>query len=369
MNAKAAELGLHDTHFVRPDGLDAPGAYSSAADVTTLARTRCASGWCATPCACGPATIQGGQVLHTWDDLLGTFPNVLGVKTGHTGNAGWCQVAAVRGRGVTVYATILGSPSRSVRNAGLASLLSWGLAQFRVVTAIDPQRVYASVGLPYGLRAAAPSRPAKALRRRRARRAAVRRARVGEAGRVAAGEGRRGARPGPGLERPQARRQPRPRRDARRRAARPRRPGTLVRQEDRPSPPEVLLLPVIVTVTLNAAIDRTLTVPNFQRGQRHRASAGVTLAGGKGINVARALKALGVPVVATGLVGGVTGTRIVEELTGRGDPQRLRAHRGRVADVDGRRRSDREHVHRDQRVGPGRDARTSSVCCSTSSTT
>src|SRR5581483_4412131 len=72
---------------------------------------------------------------------------------------------------------------------------------------------------------------------------------------------------------------------------------------------------MIVTVTLNAAIDRTLTVPNFQRGQRHRASAGITLAGGKGINVARALKALGVPVVATGFVGGVTGTRIVEELT------------------------------------------------------
>jgi 1-phosphofructokinase/tagatose 6-phosphate kinase len=72
---------------------------------------------------------------------------------------------------------------------------------------------------------------------------------------------------------------------------------------------------MIVTVTLNAAIDRTLTVPNFQRGQRHRASAGVTLAGGKGINVARALKTLGVPVVATGLVGGQTGTRIIEQLT------------------------------------------------------
>jgi 1-phosphofructokinase/tagatose 6-phosphate kinase len=72
---------------------------------------------------------------------------------------------------------------------------------------------------------------------------------------------------------------------------------------------------MIVTVTLNAALDRTLTVPNFQRGQRHRASAGLTLAGGKGINVARALKRMGVPVVATGLAGGRTGTRIVEELT------------------------------------------------------
>lgn len=71
---------------------------------------------------------------------------------------------------------------------------------------------------------------------------------------------------------------------------------------------------MIVTVTLNAAVDRTLTVPNFQLGHRHRASAALTLAGGKGLNVARALKTLGVPVVATGLAGGRTGQRIVEEL-------------------------------------------------------
>jgi 1-phosphofructokinase family hexose kinase len=73
---------------------------------------------------------------------------------------------------------------------------------------------------------------------------------------------------------------------------------------------------MIVTVTLNAAFARTITVPNFQRGQRHRASAGLPLAGGKGLNVARALKALGVPVVATGLAGGQAGLRIVERLTG-----------------------------------------------------
>jgi 1-phosphofructokinase family hexose kinase len=73
---------------------------------------------------------------------------------------------------------------------------------------------------------------------------------------------------------------------------------------------------MIVTVTLNAAFARTITVPNFQRGQRHRASAGLPLAGGKGINVARALKALDVPVVATGLAGGQAGLRIVERLTG-----------------------------------------------------
>jgi len=72
---------------------------------------------------------------------------------------------------------------------------------------------------------------------------------------------------------------------------------------------------MIITVTLNAALDRSLTVPILQLGQRHRASEVLTLAGGKGINVARALKRLDHPVVATGLAGGRTGTRIVEQLT------------------------------------------------------
>jgi 1-phosphofructokinase/tagatose 6-phosphate kinase len=75
---------------------------------------------------------------------------------------------------------------------------------------------------------------------------------------------------------------------------------------------------MIVTVTLNAAIDRTLLVPNFQLGQRHRASTSLSSAGGKGINVARALKRLGVPVVCSGLAGGRTGVQIVERLTSEG---------------------------------------------------
>ena len=73
---------------------------------------------------------------------------------------------------------------------------------------------------------------------------------------------------------------------------------------------------MIVTVTLNAAVDRTLTVPNFQLGHRHRASASLTSAGGKGVNVARALKELEAPVIATGLAGGRAGDRIIEELAG-----------------------------------------------------
>lgn len=71
---------------------------------------------------------------------------------------------------------------------------------------------------------------------------------------------------------------------------------------------------MILTVTLNAAIDRTVAVPNFRLGQRHRAVDSRTVAGGKGVNVARALKLLGRPVIATGLIGGPTGSRILEQL-------------------------------------------------------
>jgi len=72
---------------------------------------------------------------------------------------------------------------------------------------------------------------------------------------------------------------------------------------------------VIITVTLNSAVDKTMAVPNFQPGRRHRTVDQTTMPGGKGVNIARVLKALGQPVIATGLAGGAAGTRIVEQLT------------------------------------------------------
>jgi len=152
MNAKAAALGLHDTHFVRPDGLDVPDHYSSAADMTKLARILMRTRFVRDTVDEETDTIAGGRTLYTWDDLLSLFPRTFGVKTGHTSQAGWCQVAAAHGAGVTIYATLLGGPSRSVRNTDLESLLIWGLAQFRVVPLIQQGRTYATAEVPYGKR-------------------------------------------------------------------------------------------------------------------------------------------------------------------------------------------------------------------------
>jgi D-alanyl-D-alanine carboxypeptidase (penicillin-binding protein 5/6) len=149
MNAKAQELGLADTHFVNVDGLDTAGHYSSARDVTALALVAMRNPLVRDTVRLREVTI-GGRTFSSRNDLLYSFPRVFGVKTGHTNGAGWSEVAAVRGRGVTIYATLLGEPTQSARDADLSALLAWGLARYRVVPAIGAERIYAKAVTGYG---------------------------------------------------------------------------------------------------------------------------------------------------------------------------------------------------------------------------
>lgn len=144
MNAKARRLGLTHTRFVRPDGLDVPGHYSSARDILKLARTAMKKPLVRRLVARRSAKIGGGRSLFAWNDLLGRYPGLIGVKTGHTNAAGWCQVAAARRDGVTIYTVVLGSPSRARRNADLASLLAWGQDLFGRVQVVSRGQTYAT---------------------------------------------------------------------------------------------------------------------------------------------------------------------------------------------------------------------------------
>ena len=312
MNAKAEQLGLSDTHFENPHGLDEPGHVSSARDVTALVRYALGIPFIRDALSRSSVSLPGGRTFESTDDLLVSWPPLVGGKTGHTRAAGWSQTAAAQRGGTTVYGAVLGSDTRSSRNAALEELLTYGLDQYRAVQVIDRTRVYATAETGIW--------PARRRARRAARaraldpgRASTRRASRGADGVGASGgqgpaaRSRRGLRGGP------TRRVV----GSRRGGGGPRRgrlgEGEVARDAD--GAQSVGDAHVIVTVTTNAALDRTLTVPVFQIGFRHRSSEVLTLAGGKGINVARALKILEVPVVATGLAGGRTGTRIIEELT------------------------------------------------------
>jgi D-alanyl-D-alanine carboxypeptidase (penicillin-binding protein 5/6) len=149
MNKEATALGLSDTHYVRPDGLDAPGHYSSARDTFELARLAMGEPVVRRLVRKRTAGIAGGRTLHTWNDLLSSFPGLIGVKTGHTDRAGWSEVAAARRDGVTIYAVILGSPTRSRRNADLGRLLEWGLDQYGRFTLVREGERYATAAIPF----------------------------------------------------------------------------------------------------------------------------------------------------------------------------------------------------------------------------
>ncbi|MBA2641631.1 MAG: D-alanyl-D-alanine carboxypeptidase [Actinobacteria bacterium] len=150
MNAEARELGLDDTTFANPHGLDATGHLSSAEDATTLVRYALGIPFIRDALGRSSVVLPRGGEFPTTDDLLESWPPLVGGKTGHTADAGWSQAAAARSRGVTVYGTVLGSRSRNARNDALQELLTYGLARYRPIVAIDAGRVYATATTAYG---------------------------------------------------------------------------------------------------------------------------------------------------------------------------------------------------------------------------
>jgi serine-type D-Ala-D-Ala carboxypeptidase (penicillin-binding protein 5/6) len=149
MNAKAAELGLDGTNYVRPDGLDAAGHLSTARDTFRLAQVAMEEPLIRELVRTRTTEIAGGRKLRSWNDLLWTYPGLIGVKTGHTDRAGWSEVAAARRKPTTVYAVILGSPSRARRNADLTKLLDWGFEQYARFPLVREGRRYATASVPF----------------------------------------------------------------------------------------------------------------------------------------------------------------------------------------------------------------------------
>jgi D-alanyl-D-alanine carboxypeptidase (penicillin-binding protein 5/6) len=153
MNERAAELGLDHTSYANPIGLDAPGNYSSARDLATLARTLLRNRRFARIVDMPEATLESGirpRVVENRNDLVAAYPWVDGVKTGYTLNAGNVLVgAAARGPRARVVSVVLGEPSESARDADTLSLLRWGLGRFSRVRVLDRGRALARPDIEY----------------------------------------------------------------------------------------------------------------------------------------------------------------------------------------------------------------------------
>ena len=136
MNQRARELGLTNTHYANPHGLDEPGHYTSAARPhapgplrharPALRRLRRPRYTATIPWAHHPYP----RVLVSHNELLEDYPWVYGVKTGWTDGAGYCIVAAGLWRGHHILVTLLGEPDDAHRLADALTLFHWSASQY-----------------------------------------------------------------------------------------------------------------------------------------------------------------------------------------------------------------------------------------------
>ena len=112
MNARAAGIGMENTHFVTPSGLDDPEHYSTARDMALLAREALKNPVFAEMSAARRLSLTYGnppyqRTLSNHNRLLSLYPDAIGVKTGFTKKSGRCLVSAARRDGVTLIVVTL----------------------------------------------------------------------------------------------------------------------------------------------------------------------------------------------------------------------------------------------------------------------
>jgi D-alanyl-D-alanine carboxypeptidase (penicillin-binding protein 5/6) len=157
MNSYAQRLGMNNTHFDNSTGLPSPTHYTTAHDLSLLAR----------------ALVRDFPNYYSWfsirefvwnnihqdnrNGLLGRDPSVDGMKTGHTDGAGYCLVTSAKRDNMRLIAVVLDSPSIKAREEASAELINYGYTNYQVInveragTTILKPRVYKAVDDYYGV--------------------------------------------------------------------------------------------------------------------------------------------------------------------------------------------------------------------------
>ncbi|MGH2981706.1 MAG: D-alanyl-D-alanine carboxypeptidase family protein [Solirubrobacterales bacterium] len=164
MNRSAAALGLSETHFTNPIGLDAPGNHSSARDLAALTDRLLENKTFVRLADSSSARLRSLSrplTIASRNTLLLRAPWVTGVKTGHTLDAGYVLVGSARRKGVELISVVLGAPSETQRDSESLDLLEYGFSQYRVRRPVRGGEIVASPSIRYAggelpLRAAHP---------------------------------------------------------------------------------------------------------------------------------------------------------------------------------------------------------------------
>jgi D-alanyl-D-alanine carboxypeptidase len=137
MNADAAKLGMHESHFVNPNGLHDPDHYSSARDMAILARALLKE-FPEHQDLYGIGALQlGRMIIRNHNGLIGRYPGADGMKTGFTCPAGWNVVATAERDGRRLIVVVFGSPSPNTRNNEASLLFDRGFTMSATGTTLD----------------------------------------------------------------------------------------------------------------------------------------------------------------------------------------------------------------------------------------
>ena len=133
MNQRAAALGLADTHYANPIGLDEPGNYSSARDLSVLGQRLLRIPAFAKIADARSATLRSlrpPRRIDTLNDLLYLAPWATGVKTGHTFDAGYVLVSSGKRKGVELISAVIGTTTETGRDLESMKLLEYGFSRY-----------------------------------------------------------------------------------------------------------------------------------------------------------------------------------------------------------------------------------------------
>ncbi|MGC1853169.1 MAG: serine hydrolase [Solirubrobacterales bacterium] len=152
MNLRAAALGLSDTHYANPIGLDEAGNYSTALDLAALARRLLRDPAFARIAAARSAelrSLQPPRRIETLNDFLLAEPWATGVKTGHTFDAGYVLVGSGQRKGIELISAVLGTWTESARDLESERLLEYGFSLYRKRTPVRAGQVLARPSIRY----------------------------------------------------------------------------------------------------------------------------------------------------------------------------------------------------------------------------
>jgi serine-type D-Ala-D-Ala carboxypeptidase (penicillin-binding protein 5/6) len=153
MNRYAAALGLADTHYANPIGLDQRGNHSSAGDLVALTRRLLSEPAFAKIAASRHAllrSVRPPRRIETINELLEMAPWVNGVKTGHTFGARYVLVGSGRRKGVELIAAVVGAETDEERFADTLRLLEYGFSRYRKRVPVHAGQTLAEPSIRYG---------------------------------------------------------------------------------------------------------------------------------------------------------------------------------------------------------------------------